>query len=112
MRFHKNLAMLLVFVAALAWSAASLGQTPGQRKATDKNGTTAFLKAIEISEKISPIEVVKVTAEDGNTMDVVFRKPPGKGRFPRSFCYTVACRKFPLSGASGKARRGGWPRAC
>ncbi len=162
MRFHKNLAMLLVFVAALAWSAASLGQTPGQRKATDKNGTTAFasqqrfgppqgpvtfelvskrydankdgkvtreefkgpsqvfpsldrnsdgeitpgdfpsrananrpaerssdhqasaqgLKAVEISEKISPIEVVKVTAEDGNTMDVVFRKPPGKGPFP------------------------------
>ena len=37
---------------------------------------------VAISEVVSPVETLKVTASDGNEMSVVWRKPPGVGPFP------------------------------
>ena len=39
-------------------------------------------EGIEISERISPVKKVKVTAQDGNSIEIAMRIPPGKGPFP------------------------------
>jgi dienelactone hydrolase len=41
-----------------------------------------YVSYIKISREISPIRKIKVTSEDGDTIKVVMRKPPGNGFFP------------------------------
>ncbi|MGY8642390.1 MAG: alpha/beta hydrolase family protein [Verrucomicrobiales bacterium] len=46
------------------------------------SGRERHTGGVAISEVVSPVETLKVTASDGNEMSVVWRKPPGVGPFP------------------------------
>ena len=65
-------------------SSTAFAQAPPAAKQTQRTRRQPprSVPGIEISEESSPITRVKVTAEDGNQIEVVIRMPPGDGPFP------------------------------
>jgi len=52
------------------------------KRRQDISGNDLDIPGIEISEGLSPVQKVNVTAEDGNTIEIATRTPPGEGLFP------------------------------
>jgi dipeptidyl aminopeptidase/acylaminoacyl peptidase len=76
------------------------------RRRQDSNRNRPHVPGIEISEERSPVQSVTVTAQDGNSIEVAVRMPPGDGPFPAVIFIHGGMRESDIDGRMGGAKGG------
>ena len=75
-----SIALSMVLFSSTANGQANMEGEEAMRRRQNSNQPN--VPRIPISEAISPVQKIKVTAEDGNTIEIAVRTPPREGPFP------------------------------
>jgi len=79
------------------------------KKRSDTNLDRPDVPGIEISEAISPVQKAKVTAGDGNTIEIAVRTPSGGGPFPAVIFLHGGMAESHINGRIRETRIGALP---